>query len=357
MKHTNGKIIKTVVFCCLKVLDQYTDGRQLGHKEESKMKETGKMRRTAAVMLAVMLILVGVCSAVTVPAFAAAEKPERVTGVKASAKSSSSIRITWNKAEKAKKYQVFRASSKKGKYKIVKTTTGRSFTNKGLKASKKYYYKVCAVNGSKKGKFSTVVSAKTKSVLKDVIVDKSAKTVTIRAKVNGTFFTNSTRHFMICNNSKYFNSGKAILDGYCTPEDLYKGLVEAGGVSWSKSRDKMLKEGEKNSKSNAENKNYSHLSVTVSWGGNEYDLKDCLTTTKGGKKAPKIDMVFSGNPKASAKTPSGCMVCLDSCYIGIVANSAYGLCVIDNNDPSVFARKDTLPSNGKVVKVTFKIKQ
>ena len=117
-----------------------------------------------------------------------------------------------------------------------------------------------------------------------------------------------------------------------------------------------LKNGEKISKGNAENKNYSTMSVTISWEGESHDLSECLTTTRGGSSAPKLNMVFSGNPKAAAKTYSGCMVCLDSCYIGIVSNSEYGLCDIDNGKPTVFARSDVLPDDGTVVDVTFKLK-
>ena len=98
------------------------------------------------------------------------------------------------------------------------------------------------------------------------------------------------------------------------------------------------------------------MSVTISWEGESHDLSECLTTTRGGSSAPKLNMVFSGNPKAAAKTYSGCMVCLDSCYIGIVSNSEYGLCDIDNGKPTVFARSDVLPDDGTVVDVTFKLK-
>ena len=319
------------------------------------MTEIKKCKRAAALLMAMIFTMVTVFSAVSMPAYAAAKTPAKVAGVKATATSASSIKITWKKAKNAKKYQVYRATSKKGKYKKVKTTTKESFINKHLKSGKKYYYKVRAINGKKKGKFSKKVYAVTKKAsLSDVIVDTSEKTVTIKAKVNGTYFVKSTRHLMI--DRKGFNKGMAILESYCYPEDLYNGLVKAGGVSWSKSADKELKSGEKISKSNAENKNYSTMDITVSWDDETHKLSECLTTKRGGTTAPKLNMVFSGNPKASAKTYSGCMVCLDSCYIGIVSNSEYGLCDIDNGKPQVFARSDVLPDDGTVVNVTFKLK-
>ena len=319
------------------------------------MKEISRTKKMAALLIALIFTMVTVLGSASVPTYAASS-PAKVKGVKVTAKSASVIQIKWKKAKGAKKYQIYRATSKNGKYKKIKTTTKKSYVNKKLKSGKKYYYKIRGINGKKKGKFSSIKYAKTKkgTALSDVVVNTAAKTVTIKASVNGTYFTKSTRHLMI--DRKGFNKGLAILDSYCYPEDLYNGLVKAGGVSWSSSKDKTLKNGEKISKGNAENKNYSTMSVTISWEGESHDLSECLTTTRGGSSAPKLNMVFSGNPKAAAKTYSGCMVCLDSCYIGIVSNSEYGLCDIDNGKPTVFARSDVLPDDGTVVDVTFKLK-
>ena len=318
------------------------------------MEGTKVIRKASALLLAALLTFAAAFAAVSVPSFAAS-KTSKVTGVKAAARSNYSVRITWKKAKNAKKYQVYRANTKKGAYKKITTVTGTSFVDSGLDRGTKYFYKVRGISGSSKGAFSSVKSAASKnSPLYDVEVDKAAKTVTINAKVNGKYFSKSTRHLMV---DQYgFNKGTAMLSSYCTPEDLYNGLVSAGGISWSKSAGKTLKNGEKNSVKNAENKRFSRLDVTLGWGGETHSLSECLTTEKGGSSAPEIDMVFAGNPKAAARTPSGCMVCMDSCYIGIAANSAYGLCVIDNGKPQLFARSDVLPANGSVVKVTFRIR-
>jgi hypothetical protein len=266
-----------------------------------------------------------------------------------------SIKLTWKKAKNAKKYQIYRADSRKGKYKKIAVVSRTAYISSNLKKGKKYYYKVRAVNGNKKGSYSSVVYAKTKKTSRyDVIVDKTAKTVTISALVNGKYFTESTRHLIIDNFG--FNKGKAILTSYCTPEDLYNALVKAGGISWSKTEGKTLKTGEKAGLQNAENKDFSKIDVSISWDSESHSLSECLTTVEGGANPPDIDMIFSGNPKAAAKTPSGCVTCMDSCYIGIVSNSAYGIFAIDNHDPTLYARADVLPGDQKVVKVTFAIK-
>lgn len=91
----------------------------------------------------------------------------KVTGVKLTAKKKA-MKVAWKKTAGASGYKVYRATSKKGKYKCVKTASSKttSFTNKKLKKNKKYYYKVCAfVKSGKKtynGAYSTVVMKKAK---------------------------------------------------------------------------------------------------------------------------------------------------------------------------------------------------
>ncbi len=90
--------------------------------------------------------------------------PSKPASVKAARASLSSIKLTWGAVSGATRYQVYRATSKTGKYSLVATTSNRSYTNKGLKTGKYYYYKVRAYRsvGSAKvyGGFSSVVYAK-----------------------------------------------------------------------------------------------------------------------------------------------------------------------------------------------------
>lgn len=311
-------------------------------------------KRTAILILTMLFTFAMVFAEASAPAHAAG-KLAKVKGIKAGTVSNYSVKVSWKKVKDAKKYQVCRSDKKNGKYKKIATVTGTSFTDSALEKGTAYYYRVRASRGKNNGAYSTIKRAVTKSSpLCDVEVDKEAKTVTISAKVNGKYFGRSTRHLMVDQNG--FNKGKAMLTSYCSPDDLYNGLTATGGVSWSKSFGKILKDGEKNTVKNAENKKYSKLDISISWDGESHSLSECLTTVKGGNKAPKIDMIFSGNPGAAARTPSGCMVCMDSCYIGMAANSAYGLCVIDKGKPKLFARPDVMPADGTVVKVIFRIK-
>lgn len=89
--------------------------------------------------------------------------------LKTSATSKSSIKASWSKVS-GTGYQLYRATSKSGTYKKVKSISSSStvsYKNTGLKKSKTYYYKVRAYkkvgNTTIYSSFSTVKSAKTKS--------------------------------------------------------------------------------------------------------------------------------------------------------------------------------------------------
>ena len=83
------------------------------------------------------------------------EQP-KVTGSNAAA--SGKVKLTWDKVDNAEKYEVYRATSKSGKYTLMKTTTGTSYTNTSATVGKTYYYKVRAVAGTIKSDYSEIVT-------------------------------------------------------------------------------------------------------------------------------------------------------------------------------------------------------
>jgi len=74
--------------------------------------------------------------------------------------SSGKIKLTWTKIEGAKSYKIYRATSKTGKYSLMKTTTSISYTDTGAMAGKTYYYKVMAIheNSNANSAYSAIVS-------------------------------------------------------------------------------------------------------------------------------------------------------------------------------------------------------
>ncbi|MGN0659795.1 MAG: PQQ-binding-like beta-propeller repeat protein [Emergencia sp.] len=92
-------------------------------------------------------------------------KASRVSSVKVTAGKKKAT-VTWKKVSGATGYQVSRATSKNGTYKVMKTTTSLKYTNTSLTSGKTYYYKVRAyrtINGVKYyGKWSVIKSVKVK---------------------------------------------------------------------------------------------------------------------------------------------------------------------------------------------------
>lgn len=81
--------------------------------------------------------------------------------------SSTSLKLTWKKVSNASGYKIYRSTSKKGSYKLIKTITNgntTSYKNSKLKTGQTYYYKVQAVGNTGGyegvGKLSAIASGK-----------------------------------------------------------------------------------------------------------------------------------------------------------------------------------------------------
>ena len=59
-------------------------------------------------------------------------------------KKKSTASLSWKKADGAKKYQIYRATRKKGKYSKITTTKKLTYEDTSLSKNKTYYYKVRA---------------------------------------------------------------------------------------------------------------------------------------------------------------------------------------------------------------------
>jgi len=90
--------------------------------------------------------------------------PSKVPSVKLKKSGSANIKVSWKKVSGSTRYEVYRATSKNGKYSLVKTVKGTSYTNSKLKKGVTYYYKVRAyhLEGHTKvyGSFSSVAGLK-----------------------------------------------------------------------------------------------------------------------------------------------------------------------------------------------------
>ncbi|SFJ30466.1 Fibronectin type III domain-containing protein [Terrisporobacter glycolicus] len=111
------------------------------------------------------------------------------TTAKSASAAYNSNKVTWSKVSGASGYEVYRATSKTGKYslkKTVKSGSTLSYSNTGLTTGKTYYYKVRAykvVDGKKQyGNFSQVVSSSPKLFTPSVTLSKDSKKATVKWK-------------------------------------------------------------------------------------------------------------------------------------------------------------------------------
>lgn len=88
--------------------------------------------------------------------------------IKIKSTNSTSLKITWKKASRATGYEVYRATSKSGNYKLVKTSNSAkklSYIDKSVKTGRKYFYKIKAIIASgdlrQSGSASAVQSGRT----------------------------------------------------------------------------------------------------------------------------------------------------------------------------------------------------
>lgn len=176
-----------------------------------------------------------------------------------------------------------------------------------------------------------------------ITANASTQTVTIYTQVNGKYFTEPSRHGIVFKDGG--NGEKCILRGLCDEKEFYGALISIGAVPGDNlslpSPDGAIIDGAK-------------LDVTVSWEGSDGEIPfgDCLTTGNG--KPYVADFRFGGNIKAAYAKNTGCILCIESCPVGICSNAAYGYGVVENTKTEqFFGNPDVLPADGTIVTVTF----
>lgn len=104
------------------------------------------------------------------------------TNVKVVVTKNSSAKITWSKSKGAGSYNIYRSTSKKSGYTLIKTVSSKksSFTDKTVTTGT-FYYKVSAVTKNVEGKMSKVASVKIKpAAVKDLKINSAGgKNVTL----------------------------------------------------------------------------------------------------------------------------------------------------------------------------------
>lgn len=174
-------------------------------------------------------------------------------------------------------------------------------------------------------------------------VDANNHTVTMLVQINGRFLTDDTRHGIVFKDGS--NGHKSLFMAYATPKAFYEALKEAGGTP-----------GENMTMDNKETTHVtgSKLDISVNWQGaaKAYSFDEVIVDSNG----KKLDMRFGGNLTAAEEKKTGCLVCLDSCPVGIVSNATYTYGAVEKRGEVKFkGNASVLPADNTLATVTFKI--
>ncbi|MBR5315710.1 MAG: hypothetical protein IKU44_02870 [Firmicutes bacterium] len=163
-------------------------------------------------------------------------KKSQIKNVKVASKTYNSAKITWNKVKGTKKYQVYRATSKSGTYKLIATTSKTYVTNSKLTTGKTYYYKVrgykVVKNKKQYTKYSKIISVK--PVLKAPTISVISSTGSIKVKWNKVAGAEGYQIYRAVKGGKYTKiktinnkAAGSYLDATCTAGQSYSYKVRA----------------------------------------------------------------------------------------------------------------------------------
>lgn len=174
-----------------------------------------------------------------------------------------------------------------------------------------------------------------------VSVDKDKKTVSFLAEVNGKYFYQPTRHFAIYKDGKF--GDKSVFRGLVQQLDFHDALVQIGAVAGNN----MTLENKETTTVQGQ-----PFSVTVTWDGADraYSIDEVINDSN----QKPIVMKFGGNSAVSKKLGTGCLLCLDSCPVGIVSNSTYTYGAVEKRGEVTFmGNRNILPKDGTRVIITL----
>ena len=130
-------------------------------------------------LIITVLVVIGVVSVCAV----ATSKPSAPVVKAYNIASSGKNKLKWKEVKRATSYRVYRATSQKGEFELVKTTSSLSYTDPNTKVGKTYYYVVKSVNKRKSvSKSSNKVKLTRKLSRSSVTLSNVEKTGKIKLK-------------------------------------------------------------------------------------------------------------------------------------------------------------------------------
>ncbi len=177
-----------------------------------------------------------------------------------------------------------------------------------------------------------------------IAFDKDKKTVSFLAEVNGKYLFQETRHFAVYADGS--NGEKSVFRGLVPHKDFYDALMKINAVPGNN----MTLENKETTRVEGQ-----EFSVSVTWEGakRSYSIDEVILESN---KSP-IVMKFGGNLKNAIEKHTGCLMCFDSCPVGVVSNSVYTYGAIEKRkEVTMKGNKDVLPSDRTRVIITLAVK-
>jgi len=176
-------------------------------------------------------------------------------------------------------------------------------------------------------------------------INEQEKSVSFAGEVNGKYFLEPTRHAAVFKDGK--NGEKSVFRAFADHKTFYESLIKLG-----------LKPGNNMTMQNMETTFVQGdlLDVTVTWKGakKEYRLDEVIKDSNG----KPILIRFGGNLQNAIQYNTGCLICLDSCPVGITSNASYTMGAVEKRKEVAFTgNKEVLPPDGTLVVVKIKAKK
>lgn len=173
-------------------------------------------------------------------------------------------------------------------------------------------------------------------------IDEANKKVYVYAEVNGKYLYEPTRHGVVFKDGS--NGNKSVFKAYADPLDFWEALTRIG----AKPGNNVTKESPEGTLVEGD-----ILDVKIRWKGasREYALEELIKSEpdKG------FEIRFGGNKVRAEKFKTGCILCLDSCAVGITSNARWGWKSFDTGKVKFTGNPDLL-KDGQPVVVIFTLK-
>ena len=183
-----------------------------------------------------------------------------------------------------------------------------------------------------------------------ISIDREKGEVIVPAEVNGKYFSNPTRHGVVFAGGS--NGEKSVLRGLANETAFHQALLDIG----AKAGENMTMQDMK-AKASKEGKAVEgdRLDVFLTWegSGGEIPFADAIRTEKPEDMRP-MDIRFGGNLNNAKTYHTGCILCLDSCSVGITSNASYPSGTTQGDEVRFFGNDKVLPPDGTRVSVIFR---